>query len=104
MLEDVHHQDGAQQAQHVSAECRAEVELGATLEALVEAEQQRNEDARYYDVAQSQHREVRRAQAVDQQVLREHHCETTTKFNDIAGDSNTGAVKAGSKYKYFFFT
>lgn len=52
-----------------------EVKLRVSLQTLVEAQQQRDEDAGHYDVAQTQHREVTRVQTVHQQVLGEHHCD-----------------------------
>lgn len=73
VLEHVHHEDGGEQAKQVRGERGVEVDVGVSLEALVVAEEQRDEDPGDHDVAEAEHGKVGGVETVDKQILRKHH-------------------------------
>ena len=50
----------------------------------VESEEESDEDAGNDNVAETEHGKVVGSEAVDQQVLREHHCDDRTVLSELA--------------------
>ena len=70
MLEHVHDEDGAGEREDVSNKGRVEVGVSVAVEAVVEAEQEGDEYARYDNVAEAEHGVLLGLQAVLDQILR----------------------------------
>lgn len=69
MTEYMHHQNGHRQAQKVGDEWGIEVSTWFTLQAIVETQQQCNENAGNDNVAQAKHSEVGGIESIDKDVL-----------------------------------
>lgn len=72
MFEQVHDQNGHQQAEEVGQIGGVEVDTWLAFQAIVEAQQQCDENAGNNDVAQTQHSEVGCLEAIGQQILWEN--------------------------------
>lgn len=65
MLKHVHHKDCGKQTKQVGGEGGVEVDVWVSLQALVIAEEQRDEDARDHNVAEPEHGEVSGVKTID---------------------------------------
>lgn len=71
MLETVHHKDRGQETEQVGGVGDVEVQATVLAPAVVEAQEEGNENARNHNVAQAQHGKVGGAQAIGENVLGE---------------------------------
>lgn len=79
VLEVDHHEHGDQQANNVGDEAGIEVDMLATIQADVKAQQERNEDARNDDIAKAEHSELLAENSILQKILRKDELDWCVK-------------------------
>lgn len=79
VLEVDHHEHGDQQTDNVGDEASVKVNMLATVQTDVKAQQERNEDARNDDISETEHSKLLPEDAMLQEVLREDELDWCVK-------------------------